>query len=75
MRGSNRIVVLLVIVALLIGVLAISSGGFWEIFAYDCRQRGEMLHASWRWYAGECYIQQPDGNWTRVDTNPNVRDD
>lgn len=75
MRGRVYIIFLLII-ALAIGLaFAISSGGFWEIFAYDCRQRGEMLNVNWQWYAGECYIQQPDGNWLRVDTNPNVSDD
>jgi hypothetical protein len=72
MRGTNRILVLLLIIALILGALMIQSGGFWQIFAYDCRLTGETIHRPWQWVKGACYIQQVDGNWVRVDTNNNV---
>lgn len=73
MRGSNRILVLLLIGALILGVLIVQSGGFWEVFAYDCKLTGETLQRPWQWVKGACYIQQVDGNWVRVDTNQNIR--
>ncbi|MCI0551297.1 MAG: hypothetical protein L0287_10100 [Anaerolineae bacterium] len=69
MRGLNRIVVWLVIAAIILAALIVQSGGFWEIFAYDCRLTGESLQRSWQWINGACYIQQSDGSWMRVDTN------
>jgi len=76
MRSSMKGIAVWLLIVLIFFVLAAQvnqSGGIWKVFAYDCQVTGQTLHANWQWVNFACYIQQPDGNWTRVDTNQNVR--
>jgi hypothetical protein len=67
----DRITVLVIIALIVIAVLVIQSGGLGNFLSYDCRQIGERLHLSWYWSVQSgCMVQQPNGVWTVVDTNP-----
>lgn len=69
----NRTTILFLIfvaVAVTLAIPAIKSGSIWLAVpgAWECRQYGEGLGRPWQWNAGACFIQQPDGTITRVDT-------
>jgi len=65
----DRTTILLVIALLIIGLLAIRSGAVGYLLSYDCRSAAETMRINWIWDPIKgCFIQQPNGSWTPIDT-------
>ena len=66
----NRTLVFALIAVFILAFLAFQSGGVTDFLSYDCRRVGNAMRVNWMWDVSKgCFIQQPNGSWTPIDTS------
>ena len=69
MKSLTEIIKALGLILLVLAVIAALFYGFIGIETYDCQKRAETMRVNWIYYPGRgCYIQQPNGSWTPIDS-------